>query len=156
MLLARALRERMDHELERIFRLLGLLFQPRDIHNAYAGLVSGQSRIRSNAMEVLEHVVRSDLYRTLVCALDPDLSLKDRLQFAQRFCHASVNTKADALRVVLHSEDRWLRACAIHSIGEMRFVELYEELRRVPHADDPLLDETWNWATARLQASAPA
>ena len=155
-LLARALRERMDHELERIFRLLGLLFQPRDIHNAYAGLVSGQSRIRSNAMEVLEHVVRSDLYRTLVCALDPDLSLKDRLQFAQRFCHASVNTKADALRVVLHSEDRWLRACAIHSIGEMRFVELYEELRRVPHADDPLLDETWNWATARLQASAPA
>jgi ATP:ADP antiporter, AAA family len=155
-LLARAMRERMDHELERIFRLLGLLYPPRDIHNAYAGLTSGQPRIRSNAVEVLEHLVRSDLYRTLVCALDPDVSLKDKLQFAQRLCHTSVTSKAQALRVALYSEDRWLRACAMYSIGEMQMMELYEELRRVPHADDPLLDETWNWASTRLQASAPA
>jgi ATP:ADP antiporter, AAA family len=155
-LLPRALRERMDHELERIFRLLGLLYPPRDIHNAYAGLISGQARIRSNAMEVLEHLVRSDLYKTLVCALDPDVSLKDKLQFAQRLCHTSVESESEAVRVALHSEDRWLRACAIFSIGEKQMLELNEELRRVPHADDPLLDETWNWASARLEASAPA
>ncbi len=155
-ILARALHERMDHELERIFRLLGLLYPPRDIHNAYAGLVSGHARVRSNAMEVLEHIVRSDLYRTLVCALDPDVSLKDKLQFAQRLCHTSVPSKTEALREVLHSEDRWLRACTIHSIGAMRMTELSEDLLRAPHADDPLLDETWNWANARLQASAPA
>jgi AAA family ATP:ADP antiporter len=155
-LLTRALQERMDRELERIFRLLGLLYPPRDIHNAYVGLISGQPRIRSNAMEVLEHLVRSDLYKTLVCALDPDVNLKEKLHFAQRLCHTSVSSKAEALRIVLHSEDRWLRACGLHAVGELRLAELTEELRRVPHSDDPLLDETWNWTNARLAAGTPA
>jgi ATP:ADP antiporter, AAA family len=155
-LLTRALRERMDHELERIFRLLGLLYPPRDIHNAYAGLVSGQARIRSNAMEVLEQLVRSDLYRTLVCALDPDVSLKEKLHFAQRLCHTSVSSKVEALRIVLHSEDPWLRACAMHAVGEQQMTELIGELRRVPHTGDPVLEETWNWASTRLEAGATA
>jgi ATP:ADP antiporter, AAA family len=155
-LLTRALRERMDRELERIFRLLGLLYPPRDIHNAYAGLISGQPRIRSNAMEVLEHLVRADLYRTLVCALDPDVSLKEKLQFAQRLCHTSVGSKAEALRIVLQSEDRWLRACAMHAVGELQLSELTEDLRRVPHTGDSVLEETWNWASTRLEAGATA
>lgn len=151
--LARALRERMDQELERIFRLLGLLYPPRDIHNAYAGLTSGQVRIRANAMEVLEHLVRSDVYKSLVCALDHDVSLKEKLQFALRLCHTSVDSKAEALRILLHSEDRWLRACALFAVGKERLKELNEELRRVPPDGDPLLEETWNWANARLETA---
>lgn len=149
--LTRALRERMDQELERIFRLLGLLYPPRDIHNAYAGLTSGQARIRANAMEVLEHLVRSDLYKSLVCALDHDISLKEKLAFALRLCHTGVDSKQEALRILLHSEDRWLRACALFAVGEERMTDLNEELRRIPRDGDPLLDETWNWARARLQ-----
>ena len=155
-LIARALRERMELELERIFRLLGLLYPPRDIHNAYAGLTCGQPRIRSNAMEVLEHLVRSDLYKTLVCALDPDVPLKQKLNFAERLCHTSVDGKAEALRIVLHSEDAWLRACAVHAVGELRLAELVEELRRVRRQGDPLLEETLNWASTRLEAGATA
>jgi AAA family ATP:ADP antiporter len=155
-LITRALRERMELELERIFRLLGLLYPPRDIHNAYAGLTSGQARIRSNAIEVLEHLVRSDLYNTLVCALDPDVPLKQKLNFAERFCHTNVDSKAEALRIVLHSEDPWLRACAVHAVGEMKLSELSEELRRVRHQGDPLLEETLNWASTRLEAGATA
>jgi hypothetical protein len=151
--LTRALRERMARELERIFRLLGLLYPPRDIHNAYAGLTSGQVRIRANAMEVLEYLVRGDLYKSLVCALDHDVSLKEKLQFALRLCHTSVDCKAEALRILLHSEDRWLRACALFAVGKERLKELTEELRRVPADGDPLLEETWNWANARLETA---
>jgi ATP:ADP antiporter, AAA family len=155
-LLTRALRERMELELERIFRLLGLLYPPRDIHNAYAGLTSGQARIRSNSMEVLEQLVRSDLYKTLLCALDPDVPLKEKINFAQRLCHTSVDGKAEALRIVLHSEDPWLRACAVHAVGELQLAELSEELRRVPRQGDRLLEETLNWASTRLEAGATA
>ncbi len=155
-ILCRALRERMNLELERIFRLLGLLYPPRDIHNAYAGLTSGQARLRANSLEVLENLLRSDLYKMLVCALDPELTLQDRLRFAQRLCHTSVGSRAEAIRILLHSEDRWLRACALHAVGEMQLKELNEELRRVSHAGDALLEETWNWASARLEASASA
>ena len=52
-LLARALRERMDQELERIFRLLALLYPPRDIHNAFVWLASPRPQLQANALEVL-------------------------------------------------------------------------------------------------------
>lgn len=151
--LTRALVERMDQELERIFRLLALLYSPRDIHNAYAGLASGQVRIRADSMEVLEHLLCSDLYKTLLCALDHDVGLREKLQFALRLCHTSVASKTEALRILLHSEDRWLRACALHAVGEERFTELKDELQRVTRDGDPLLEETWNWASARLETA---
>lgn len=153
--LTRALRERMDHEFERIFRLLALLYAPRDIHNAFAGLTSGQPRIQANALEVLEHVLRPETYRLLACALDPDISLKDRLLFAERLCHSSVGSQAEALRILLHSEDRWLRACALHAVGELRLADLNQELPRVAYRGDSLLEETWKWANMRL-AAGPA
>ncbi|HET7842415.1 MAG TPA: MFS transporter [Terriglobia bacterium] len=149
-IVARALRERMDHELERIFRLLALLYPPRDIHNSYAGLTSGQARIQANALEVLEHVLRPEHFRLLSSALDPDIHLKEKLHFAERLCHSGVNSRLEALRILLHSEDRWLRACALHAIGELRLADLSAELRRVALRGDALLEETWNWAAARL------
>jgi ATP:ADP antiporter, AAA family len=148
--LTRALRERMAHEFERIFRLLALLYAPRDIHNAYAGLTSGQPRIQANALEVLEHILRPETYRLLACALDPDISLKERLQFADQLCHSSILSQAEALRTLLHSEDRWLRACALHAVGELRLADLNPELPRVAYRGDSLLEETWKWTRMRL------
>ena len=149
-ILTRVLRERMEHELERLFRLLALLYPPRDIHNAYAGLTSGQPRVQANALEVLEHLLRPEHYRMLAGALDPDISLKDKLRFAERLCHTSVESRAEAVRVLLHSEDRWLRACALHAVGELKLADLNQELARVAPKGDSLLEETWNWASLRL------
>lgn len=153
--LTRVLRERMEHELERLFRLLALLYPPRDIHNAYAGLTSGQPRVQANALEVLEHLLRPEHYRMLAGALDPDISPKDRLRLAERLCHTKVESRADAVRVLLHSEDRWLRACALHAVGELKLADLAQELARVAHQGDALLEETWLWASLRL-GLAPA
>ncbi len=155
-LLTRALRERMDRELERIFRLLALLYPPRDVHNAFVGLKSGRPRVQSNALEVLEHLLRPDLYRRLAYGLDPEISLEEKLKFAERLCHTSVRSKAEALRILLHSEDCWLRTCALHAVGESQVVELSADMRQVPHESDPVLAETWTWANNRLVAAASA
>jgi ATP:ADP antiporter, AAA family len=153
--LARALGERMEHEFERVFRLLALLYPPQDIHNAYAGLTSGQARIQANALEVLEHLLRQEHYRLLSHALDPDIHVREKLHFADRLCHTRVESRAEALRILLHSEDRWLRVCALHAVGELLLADLNGELPRVEHRGDSLLEETWNWTTARL-GTAPA
>ena len=153
-LLTRALRERMDHELERIFRLLALLYPPRDIHNAFAGLTSPRPQLQANALEVLENLLRNDLYRPLAYVLDPEMTLQQKLGFAHRLVHTSVNSHAEALRVLLHSEDRWLRACALHAVGEARLAELSADLPHVPRAGDALLEETWAWTNARLAPAA--
>jgi ATP:ADP antiporter, AAA family len=153
--LTRALEERMEHEVERLFRLLALLYPPRDIHNAYAGLTSGQPRVKANALEVLEHLLRAEHYRLLACALDPDIGMKEKLNFAEKLCHARVESRAEALRILLHSEDRWLCACALYAVGELKVGDLHEELSRVSRRGDSLLEETWKWASLRL-GTAPA
>jgi len=149
-LVASALRERMAQEFERIFRLLGLLYPARDIHNAYAGLTSHRPQLQANALEVLEHLLASDLYRRLVAGIDPESTPAERLAFARRLCRTGVSSRNEALRILLHSEDGWLRACALHLIGQARLLELSDDVHRIPHASDPLLDATWKWASARL------
>ena len=149
-LVAGALRERMAQEFERLFRLLGLLYPARDIHNAYVGLTSERPQLRANSMEVLEHLLAPDLYRRLAAGVDPDITPEERLGFARRLCRTGVSSRIEALRILLHSEDGWLRTCAIHAIGQSRLTELSDDLRRVPHNSDRVLGETWEWATVRL------
>jgi len=155
-LLTRALRERMDHELERIFRLLALLYPPRDIHNAFVGLISTRAQLQANALEVLEHLLRPELYRLLAYVLDPEITLQQKLSFAQQLCRITVGTKAEALRILLHSEDRWLRVCALHAVGDWKLAELGANLQQMARDSDPLLEETWKWANARLTNTATA
>jgi AAA family ATP:ADP antiporter len=152
-LLTRALRERMAYELERIFRLLALLYPPRDVHNAFLGLTMGTSQRQANALEVLEHLLQPDLYRRLVKGLDAEIPLREKVNFASRLCGSSVDSRNEALRILLHSEDGWMSACALYAVGEERLTELKDEVSQVAHAADPLLEETWQWATARLKAA---
>jgi AAA family ATP:ADP antiporter len=154
--LTRALRERMAYELERIFLLLALLCPPRDVHNAYVGLTTGTPQRQANAQEVLEHLLQPDLYRRLANGLDPEIPFREKVNFARRLCGSSVESRNEALRILLHSEDSWMSACALYTVGEERLTELNDEVGRVPHAGDPLLAETWQWAITRLKASIPA
>jgi AAA family ATP:ADP antiporter len=151
-----ALRERMAYELERIFRLLALLYPPRDVHNAFLGLTMGTSQRRANAQEVLEHLLQPDLYRRLVNGIDSEIPFREKVNFARRLCGSSVNSRNEALRILLHSEDGWVSACALYAVGEERLTELNDEMSQVPHAGDPLLAETWHWAIAQLKAAALA
>jgi len=155
-LLSRALRERMDYEFERIFRLLALTYPMRDVHNAYVGLTSGRPQLQANALEVLEHLLPPELYRRLSYGLDPEFTLAEKLSFAERLCRASVRSRVEALRVLLHTKDCWLCACALYTVGDECLTELSEDVRRVSHETDPLLDETWRWASARLAAAPTA
>ena len=155
-LVTSAVRERMAYEFERLFRLLGLLYPAHDIHNAYAALTSRRPQLQANALEVLEHLLAPDLYRRLVAGVDPESTPAERLDFARRLCRTGVNSRNEALRVLLHSDDEWLRTCAVYGVGQACLAELSDDVLRVPHDGDPVLDETWKWATARLSAGEAA
>jgi HEAT repeat protein len=57
--LARAaeMQDEMVHEVERVFRLMKLLFPEEDMHSVYVGLRSGTPTVRANALEFLEHAL---------------------------------------------------------------------------------------------------
>jgi AAA family ATP:ADP antiporter len=80
-----ALKHSMDHELERIFRLLKLLFPSIDLQNAYAGVQYGDPRTRANALEFLDNTLAPRMRSLLVPLIDSDVTVAERVQLADRY-----------------------------------------------------------------------
>jgi HEAT repeat protein len=146
-----ALGESIRQELERIFRLLGLLYPRLDLHSAYFGLQSDNPTVYDNALEFLENVLKSQLRGMLVPLLDGKVSLKDRAVMAERFVRARVDNREQAVAELVASDDPWLKSCGAYAIGSMGLLTLEEELNRCLEHADPLLRETARVAKIRLQ-----
>ena len=69
-----AMRHSMELELERIFRLMSLLYPEAQLQDAYVGLRSENPVIRANALEFLDNVLEPQLRQLVVPLLDPDLA----------------------------------------------------------------------------------
>ncbi len=52
-----AMERAMEQELDRIFRLMGLLLPHVGLHDAYVGLRSKDDLVRANALELLDNVL---------------------------------------------------------------------------------------------------
>ncbi len=61
-----ALEKRLDENLERIFRLLGLKYPPDEIYDAYRSLRSERRDMRAAAVELLDNLLAPDLKRALI------------------------------------------------------------------------------------------
>ncbi len=140
-LLRKALAEKRDQNLERIFRLLGLRYPPQDIFNAYRGVVSGDGAARANALEFLDNVLDRDKKRYLFPFLE-QVPMEVVLQKGQELFERRIETREQALDHLIRGPDAWLRACAIYNAPEadsLHLRGLVEEARRDP---DPIVRET--------------
>ncbi len=121
-----------EESLERIFRLLALLYDSDIIHVIYDRLVelNSDKHVKANALELLENVLEPELCRAL-CPLF-DESQWERMQ------------KKDLDEVVgefLESRDRWLIVCAIFLIVELHLERFYSRLEDVVHSQVPIVRE---------------
>ena len=147
-----ALNESLDQELERIFRLLSLLFPQLDFHSVYLGLQSQNKTVHDNALEFLENVLKSQLRSVLVPLLDGRVSPKERADLANRLVHAKIENREQAVTALVLSEDPWLKSCGAYAIGSLGMFTLEKELDRCLEHQDPLLRETARAAKIRLAA----
>jgi ATP:ADP antiporter, AAA family len=148
----RALSQSMQHELERIFRLLGLLYPRLDLHSAYFGLQSNDAVVYDNALEFLENVLKSQLRGMLVPLLDGKVSPKERAGIAEHLVHARVESREQAVAELVASDDPWLKSCGAYAIGTLGLKSLEVELNRCLEHPDALLRETARVAKLRLEA----
>jgi ATP:ADP antiporter, AAA family len=151
---ARALNESMRQELERIFRLLGLLYPHLDVHSAYLGLQAKKVTVYDNALEFLDSVLKSQLRAMLVPLLDGRVSVAERAAIADRFVRAKVDNQEQAVEALVASDDPWLRSCGAYAIGTLGMKSLEGELNRCLNDPDPLLRETARTAKQRLEQFA--
>ena len=139
---AHALRDAIRHELERIFRLLKVLYPAVDMHSAYVGLQSDNPVVHDNALELLETVLTRELREMLVPLLDRDITTDQRVQIADVVTGIPLKTAAMAVRVLAATDDAWLQSCAAYVAGELRMEQMVRHLRSWMADPNPLLRES--------------
>ena len=149
---ARALTESMHQELERIFRLLGLLYPHLAVHSAYLGLQSKNVSVYDNALEFLDNVLKPQLREMLVPLLDGKVTVPERALLAQRLVRAKIENQEQAVAALVTSDNPWLRSCGAYAIGMFGMRSLEGELNRCLNDADPLLREAARAAKQLLEA----
>lgn len=150
------LRESMEHEAERIFRLLKMLHPSDDMHSAYVGLESSDPVVHDNALEFLEAVLTPQLRALLVPLFDRDVSPTERAALASHTLGTAMGDREEAISVLILSRDPWLQSCAAYAIGELHLVRFAETLDEWASHADPLLRATALDARAKLRRGALA
>ncbi|HEY6938272.1 MAG TPA: Npt1/Npt2 family nucleotide transporter [Terriglobales bacterium] len=153
---ANALKESMQQELERIFRILGLLYPNLDVHAAYLGLQSKNITVHDNALEFVDNVIKLQIREILVPLLDGRVTISERVKIAKRLVHSSIDSQEQAVMTLLGSEDSWLQSCGAYAVGMLRLKTLERELDRCLQHGDALLRETARTAKQRLEQAQSA
>ena len=151
------LRESMEKETERIFRLLKILYPQYDLHSAYVGMQSLDPVVHDNAVEFMDSVLPPEVRSLIIPLFDRNVRIRERILTANRLLGSTLGDREEAIEVMAVSEDPWLRACAAYAIGEMRLTRFAGKLDDWSRDDaDPLLRATAVDAREKLRHAAAA
>jgi len=150
------LRESMEKETERIFRLLKILYPQYDMHSAYVGLQSSDPVVHDNAIEFMDSVLPPEVRQIVIPLFDRDVSVEARIATANRLLGSALGDREQAIEVMALSADPWLRACAAYAMGEMRLTRFAPTLDQWADDPDPLLRATAIDAREKLRHAATA
>jgi AAA family ATP:ADP antiporter len=149
-----ALRRSMDHEIERIFRLLKLLHPSLEFHSAYFGIQSDNRKVHDDALEYLENVLKPSLRGLILPLLDREVPVERRIDLANQVLGTEVQSGEEAVELLALSPDPWLRSCAAYAIGALGITRLAPQLERWVLDEDPGLREAARRARARLRPAS--
>ncbi len=152
-LLMRALEERLDKNLERIFRLLGLRYSTQDMFSAYKGIVSDQNDLRANALEFLDNVLDRYLRRYILPIVE-ESHAHDGLEELRREFGVEAYDQKRTLKELLEGDDNWLRICALYVISALDEKDCAPLVATLKEDADPIVRETAQFALRQLQAEA--
>ena len=154
--LEHGLRESMEKEEERIFRLLKILYPQYDLHSAYVSMQSTDPIVHDNAVEFMDSVLPPEVRALIIPLFDREVAIGERIAMANRMLGSSLHDREEAIEVMALSEDPWLRACAAYAMGEMRLTQFASTLDEWAADADPLLRATAIDAREKLRHAAAA
>jgi AAA family ATP:ADP antiporter len=148
-LLARTINERLRQTLERLFRLLGLRYPPREIYSAYLGVCQHSGEMHTAALDFLDNVLERDLKRVLLPLLDAPGHV---LETGRHLFGIEVKTAETAIRDLIRSGDPWLVACAVAAAGELGMHRLAPDIQQAAENTGADVAEVARSAAAALAA----
>lgn len=105
------LESRLDDNLERIFRLLGLKYPPKDVLFAFESINSKQKDLRVNALEYLDNLLDSGLKKVLIPIIETAL-LDTISEDAILQLHVKIPDEQACLEILVKGEDEEVREAA--------------------------------------------
>jgi AAA family ATP:ADP antiporter len=148
-LLAATIEERLRGTLERLFRLLGLRYPPKEIYSAYLAVSRKAHEEATAALEFLDNTLERDLKRFLLPLLDAPEHL---LEHGKELFGVETRTVEEAVRELIRSHDPWLAACAMAAAAELDLRSLAPEIHQAAAASEEEVGEVARAAEARLAA----
>ncbi|HEY1341164.1 MAG TPA: Npt1/Npt2 family nucleotide transporter [Bryobacteraceae bacterium] len=124
-LLARTIEQRLRDTLERLFRLLGLRYPPKEIYSAYLAVSKSQGEEHTAALEFLDNTIDRNLKRVLLPLMDGPEHVLER---GRDLFGLDPRTPEDAIRDLIRSRDPWLTACAMAAAAELKLRSLAPEI----------------------------
>ncbi len=158
-LLVRALDDKLDRTLDRVYRLLGLIHPWRDIAAVRRSLREGDARVRARGIEYLDNLLAGAIRRRVMPIVE-DLPLADKVRVANDVLRSSPRDLDDTLAQLVHEADPVVSASAIEFIARRGRWSLANDLQFVAdrRASEPLVAEAAAWALQSRgtgQAAAP-
>lgn len=140
-LLRDAIEERLARSLDRIFRLLSIIYPLKAMELIHANLKSAQLTTRANAVEVLDNVLEPDEKKRVLPLVEEQPRDKVLARGAEIY-KLERKTAPEWIADYLVSRDPWLVVVALHVAGELGLMHLAD--RVAPHLlhADPIVRET--------------
>ncbi|MBC7928003.1 MAG: hypothetical protein H7039_20345 [Bryobacteraceae bacterium] len=124
-MLVQTLEARLKSALDRMFRLLGLRYPPREMYAAYLAVNRQKTDEHTAAIDFLDNVLDREVKRYVLPLLDDDSRVRE---VGQDLFGVNPSDASGALRILLRSGDNWLVACAIATAAELRANDLRTDI----------------------------
>ena len=114
--LERALGERLDRILDRIYRLLGVLHEVDDLTAARHAIERGSGKRRARAIEYLDNLLRGNVRKQFLPFID-ESSSEAKVDHANRVLGTRPRDLEDTLAQLIHDDNPVVAATAIHFVA---------------------------------------
>ncbi len=148
-LLARALEEKLDRTLDRLYRLLGLIYPWKDISAARYTIEHFSGRMRAGAIEYIDNMLAGAVRKRIMPIIE-DLSPEEQVRHANSVLKSRPRDLEDTLAQLVHDDDAVVAASAVHFVDERRLWSLVNDLEySVAHRPPgDYASEAASWALA--------
>ena len=149
-LLAHALLDKCQRAVDRIYRLLGLIYPAKDISSARWAIDHGAARSRASAFEYLDNLLSANQRKYLMPILE-ELPLDEKVRRGNVLVKTRPREEEETLLHLLNDDDEIVSACAISLVEKRKQWGLVADLEHVlahRRAADWFVFEATSWALA--------
>ncbi len=152
------LAQRLVNSVGNIFGLLELVENPEDVRAAQRSLLSGQTKLRSRALEYLDNTLSGSLRRDLFAVID-DAPPEEKLRRAQAIFGVHFESPEDTLSRMIQIDPMndpsaiGIVLAALYNVWDEEISALYPMVKSLAEeAEEPMVKETAAWVCRKVEA----